>query len=151
MSMYSLVFGGSAWPAELMGMYGLTPQMIGRYRDHWLERDGEDGLVCAVYTRNGGGNREEYDSQIKQMQALPTYVSDADDTYDSTYATFRFRMTKEQVQEWLRNIEHAEVEQTTTVEEVWEELWMEAEPNPRDMDVVWQAMIATLPAHEKEG
>ncbi len=28
------------------------------------------------------------------MQALTTYVSDEDDAYDNTYATFRFVMTK---------------------------------------------------------
>lgn len=61
----------------------------GRYRDCWIER-WPDGLVIAVYTRNGGHNRKEYAGVIKAMQGNPDYVSDADDSLDNTYATFYF-------------------------------------------------------------
>lgn len=149
MSMYSLVFGKSEWPTEIMRMFGLTPEMIGRYRDHWIERDPtmENALILAVYTRNGGGNREDYAEQIGQMQALATYVSDEDDTFDSTYATFRFRMSRQAMESWLTDLDHAEIDPSVTVDKVLDQLFKDAEPTPRNMSVVWEAMIATLPGH----
>ena len=148
MSMFDLVIGNSGWPKALMDiMWDLTPEMVGRYRDHWLERDesgDEPALVLAVYTRIGGGNREEYADNIRQMQALATYVSDADDTYDNTYATFRFRMSKS---DFIARMIAKEVEGGITVsegaayEDVWSELWDQSEPLPRDMSVIWEAMI----------
>lgn len=62
---------------------------VGRYRDSWVEN--HDGMpVIAIYTRNGGGNRPDYAEVIAQLQAHPLYLRDADDTFDSTYATFYF-------------------------------------------------------------
>jgi hypothetical protein len=145
-----MVFGTSGWPNEIMSMYGLRPEMIGRFRDHWVERDGDDALILAVYTRNGGGNREEYAGNNAAMQALPTYIEDADDNFDNTYATFRFRMTREQITAWLSDTENVDVDDETTVEQVVDQLFHQAEPTRRDMDVVWQAMIATLPGGIKE-
>lgn len=63
----------------------------GRYRDCWIER-WPDGLVFAVYTRNGGPNRKEYAGVIKELQANSLYIRDADDSFDNTYATFYFRL-----------------------------------------------------------
>lgn len=155
MSLFDLVIGRSGWPMGVVDtIYGVQPDMCPRYRDHWLEREGdEEALILAVYTRTGGGNREEYVEQNAQMQALPTYVSDADDTYDSTYATFRFRLTRE---EMLARIQACDTEGTAvltpgaTPEDSWNEMWSHAEPKPRDMSVIWEAMIATLPGNFDE-
>jgi hypothetical protein len=154
MSMFDLAIGNSGWPKALMDiMWDITPEMVGRYRDHWLERDesgDEPALVLAVYARIGGGNREEYADNIRQMQALTTYVSDADDTYDSTYATLRFRMSKT---DFIARMVAKEVEGGIVVsdgagyEDVWAELWDQAEPLPRDMAVIWEAMISSLPGN----
>lgn len=93
--MYSLVFGSRGDQ-----LYGVAKFLLGeethtgRYRDMWFEENPADpsgeSCILAIYTRNGGGNREEYDPQIKSMQVHPAYVEDADDSFDSTYATFRF-------------------------------------------------------------
>lgn len=78
---------------------------VARFRDAWVENhDGEP--VIAVYTRQGGGNREcycdEYDGpghpdeqtscgSNEALQAHPMYLRDEDDEFDCTYATFYFR------------------------------------------------------------
>lgn len=82
---------------------------VARLRDAWVEKSG-DGPVIAVYTRQGGGNRECYcDSEPgrahvpeqcyaacnEALQAHPLYLSDADDDFDGTYATFRFRVPED--------------------------------------------------------
>ena len=102
MSMYSLVAAdghqndrGSVLLAAIGG-----PD-VGRFRDAWIEK-GDDGQpVIAIYTRNGGGNRECWCDKhpedgclamvIADLQAHPLYMRDADDDFDSTYATFYFR------------------------------------------------------------
>jgi hypothetical protein len=156
-NMYGLVIGNSGWPKALMDiMWDITPEMVGRYRDHWLEKDesgDEPALVLAVYARIGGGNREEYADNIRQMQALTTYVSDADDSYDNTYATFRFRMSRTDfiARMVAQEVEHkVEVTDGSSYDDVWDELWDQAEPIPRDMSVIWQAMISSLPGNFDE-
>ena len=81
---------------------------IARFRDAWIKEDG----TISIYTRLGGGNRECwcdtmevnrdvpdeqiihdycYQKYIKEMQSMPNYISDDDDSFDSTYATFHYR------------------------------------------------------------
>lgn len=62
----------------------------GRFRDAWVERGKDNQPVIAIYTRNGGPNREGQAEAIESMRANPHYLSDKDDTFDSTYATFYF-------------------------------------------------------------
>lgn len=148
MSLFNLVVGNSGYPPMLMGISGLTPEMVARYRDHWLEREGEDTLILAVYVRLGGGNRPDYTEQLEQMHALPSFVSDADDGFDNTYCTLRFRLPKPLVYEWM--IENHKPGSGVTIDEVWDELWGAAEPIPRDMDVIWRAILGTMGADTDE-
>lgn len=107
---------------------------LGRFRGSWFEKD-EKGLVCAFYTRNGGGNRECYCEDICAcqagvMKALPemeTYIRDEDDSFDSTYATIYFRARRREGLEELYNAILAE----TTDEKV-------------DMSQWWQDVISAL-------
>lgn len=62
---------------------------VGRFRDAFVEADGERILI-RIHTRNGGGNREDQVDAIESMQEHPWYVRDADDNYDYTYADFYF-------------------------------------------------------------
>lgn len=57
----------------------------GRYRDIWLQ----DGKIY-LFTRNGGGNREEYQGVIDDLSEHSNYIEDYDDDFDSTYATIVF-------------------------------------------------------------
>ncbi len=107
MSLYNLVHGENPFSSVLLAMLGITRNDVPRYRDcFWT------GEHIAIHTRTGGGNRDSYDSPEsrreaypeiydteeavnagpfnRDLQALPTYVRDEDDDFDSTYATFYF-------------------------------------------------------------
>jgi len=110
MSMYNLVFGDtSERGTALLAVLGFTSfDQVGRYRDAWLENHPEGGLLIAVYTRNGGGNRTECWESINSAECTcpacvanialpqhPHWVRGADDTFDSTYRTEYFRVPAE--------------------------------------------------------
>lgn len=92
--MYNAVLGDGAEferGTVMSRLLGLRKRDFGRFRDAWPENhDGK--LVLAFYTRNGGGNRPDYADVTAALQAHPNYLSDADDDFDSTYATYRFSM-----------------------------------------------------------
>lgn len=83
----------------------LGDPVVMRFRDIWVERTAY-GLVIAVYTRTGGPYRRcscAADGTAHSpescwaacndaLAADPLYLRDADDTLDSTYMTFRFRV-----------------------------------------------------------
>jgi len=105
MSMYDIVFGGPNPNSDLLlGTLGMTKEDVGRFRDCFIS-EGE----IAVYTRNGGGNREHYDEETEkgdschctgctityQLPKHPCYLSDKDDNLDYTYATVFFKFPEE--------------------------------------------------------
>lgn len=59
----------------------------GRFRDIYVN---EDGTKIILFTRNGGGNREEYQPIIDKLAEHPNYLTDYDDDYDCTYAYIEF-------------------------------------------------------------
>lgn len=81
----------AAGPALVELLQSLHPFEVGRYRDAWVEHEG-DSLLIRIHTRNGGGNREDYEAENESMAAHPWYVRDADDDFDRTYADFWFRV-----------------------------------------------------------
>lgn len=89
MGLYNIVFGENQYGQALVYLLQTRQEFnVGRYRDAWVERDGDD-LLIRVHTRNGGGNREDYDDG--SMTNHPWYVKDADEDYDCTYADWWFR------------------------------------------------------------
>jgi hypothetical protein len=111
MGLYNLVGGQSPLSSILLGSIGLSRNDFYRYRDCYVD----DGKI-AVYTRGGGGNRECYcDDYIEdddetvefedeqhlkgcvltihsKNRTHPLYLSDCDDDFDRTYATFYFKL-----------------------------------------------------------
>ncbi len=137
MSMYDLAVADGRQHergAVLLGMLG-SP-VVARFRDAWVEKSA-DGPVIAVYTRQGGGNRKCYCDNgsadpahvpgscyaacNEALAVHPLYLRDADDDFDGTYATFRFRAPEE-----------------------WREVLAEAAGDPVDMSVRWQEAIARV-------
>ena len=107
MSMYGMVLGDGHEHdrgAVLLEILGIPNP--GRYRDSWVEQDPtRPGKVrIAIYTRNGGGNREHYDEDTKEgpecgctgcvatfvLPRHPLHIFNRDDEFDHTYATFYF-------------------------------------------------------------
>jgi len=96
MSLYNMLHGMNPLADLFLSMVGLTRDSVGRFRDCYLAMDEADEEYkrprIFVYTRNGGGNREEYQGIIDQMAESPHYVRDFDDDYDCTYATIVFNV-----------------------------------------------------------
>lgn len=74
-------------------------QFFPRFRDCYLSDDKDH---IEIFTRVGGGNREGYADEIEDLRLMPTYVSDEDDDFDCTYATFTFGVPEE----WRADFEH---------------------------------------------
>jgi hypothetical protein len=91
----------------LLPMLGKHPDEYPRFRDCFagkqntdeeldqfgipVHKHGDEALI-SVYTRVGGGNRDDYDKEIKELQAMAGYVKDFDDDFDTTFATFVFKV-----------------------------------------------------------
>ena len=107
MSLYGLVFGKNPSSDDILAALG-NPD-VGRFRDAWVEKAEDGSLRIAVYTRNGGGNREHWDFTYPDategetcgcpgciiqyhLPKHPLYLFDQDDDFDCTYATIYFRL-----------------------------------------------------------
>lgn len=88
--MYNMLFGKNPATAALLQILGKTEADFGRFRDVFLG----DGLI-AVYTRNGGGNRDDYQEVFEEMRKHPNFVGDEDDSFDCTYCTYYFTYPEE--------------------------------------------------------
>ena len=98
MSLYNMIHGVNPLAGALLAALNLSPGDVGRFRDCFLarENDAEDGeLQIHIYTRNGGGNRDDYEGVTDALRAHPEYIGDSDDYFDCTYATYRFRVPEQ--------------------------------------------------------
>lgn len=110
MSLYNAINGVNPSTFFILPMLGKHPDEYPRFRDCFTgelensEENDQFGIpkkktseeeVISVYTRVGGGNREDYESEIESMQNMPTYLKDYDDDFDSTFATFVFSIPEE--------------------------------------------------------
>jgi hypothetical protein len=93
MSLYNMVHGANPNTAQLLGLLDLTPADFGRYRDVYLK----DGYIV-VHTRNGGGNREDYEDVFDSMSEHPWYSHDEDCEFDCTYADIYFKIPEGEAQ-----------------------------------------------------
>lgn len=88
MSLYNMLFGKNDGYEELLQKIGIEENDIERFRDCYADGD----YIC-VYTRTGGGNREDCPNEILTNNQY--YVFDKDDEFDCTYATFYFQVPKQ--------------------------------------------------------
>jgi len=129
MSLYNMLFGRNPNSAFLRAVLNMTEGDFGRFRDVWVTEGTEtDGPRILVYTRLGGGNRECYcddgaehscyQSTIAELQAHPLYVTDFDDDFDCTYASFEFK-----VPEHMKAVVRTFMDESiTNPKERWEKL-----------------------------
>lgn len=112
--LYNMLFGENASQKEfLFAILEKEQGDFGRYRDIYVT---EEHIV--VHTRNGGGNREDYEDVFDEMSEHPLYDYDEDDDFDCTYANIYFK----------HPAEHAEVlkemsKGTITPSEKWQVLF----------------------------
>lgn len=89
MSLYNMLFGRNQIAPVLLAAINLDEGSVGRFRDCHLN---DDGSEIHVFTRNGGGNRDDY---MPDFSAHPFYLRDWDDDFDCTYATIAFKTPPE--------------------------------------------------------
>lgn len=94
-----MLFGSNVFAEPLLKILGLTKEETGRFRDCYLS----DANTIVVYTRNGGGNREEYQSVIDKLKKHPNYIKDYDDDFDCTYCYIEFNVP-EQFKEFMAKL-----------------------------------------------
>ncbi len=91
MSLYNTLFGVNPDTETLLSLLGKTTLDFGRFRNVYVE----DGYII-VHTRNGGGNREDYEDVFEEMAEHPWYSHDADDSFDCTYANIYFKLPEDE-------------------------------------------------------
>ena len=96
MSIYNAVFGVNPSADQLLTLLGKTSGDFGRFRDIYVE----DGFIV-VHTRNGGGNREDYEDVFEEMSEHPWYSHDEDDDFDCTYANIYFKVPEDKLKSYV--------------------------------------------------
>ena len=92
MSLYNQLFGENEDAMALLGMLSLTRNDFQRYRDVYLNKEGNKIIVL---TRIGGDNAKDYRQVYMNMRRHKYYIKDYDDEFDNTYAYFEFKVPKE--------------------------------------------------------
>lgn len=137
MSMYNLVFGSTSELLPLADLFGVTD--IPRFRDLWVEKsDDPEVTTLVIYTRTGGGNREEYHEANKRLASHPGYVGDEDDAFDSTYAIFKFSVNK-----GMMNLDLISDAGRANPDAVWASI-KESEVDPVDTRARWEQAIEDM-------
>ena len=85
--LYNILFGENQSQRDfLFALLNITPGDCGRYRDIYVIEN-----YIVVHTRNGGGNREDYEDVFETLSQHPLYEYDEDNDFDRTYADIYFR------------------------------------------------------------
>lgn len=94
MSLYNMVNGVKPATFFILPMLGEKhPDDYPRFRDCHVQMN-EQNPEIHVYTRVGGGNRNEgYAEEV--LQSHPNFIRDFDDDFDNTYATYCFSVPDE--------------------------------------------------------
>lgn len=101
MSMYGLVVGSDQNSDRLNDILELEKYDTGRERDTYVRKYDEETYIVLL-TRNGGGNREDYESSFDSLQKHPNYVSDWDCDWDCTYAEICFSIPEKHREEVMK-------------------------------------------------
>ena len=103
MSLYNTLFGTNPAAKFLLASLEKGYDDFGRFRDAFYEQKDDGTGVIIVYTRCGGGNREDYEYVFNEMETHPQYLTNYDDDYDSTYAYIEF-LAPDSVNEFFKDV-----------------------------------------------
>lgn len=103
MSLYNTLFGMNPAAGYLLGTLKKTDTDFGRFRDAYYEKKDDNTGRIIIYTRCGGGNREDYEYVFNEMETHPLYLTNYDDDFDSTYAYFEF-LAPDSVNEFFKDM-----------------------------------------------
>jgi hypothetical protein len=92
MSLYNMVCGNNPLYKlfhQILETEAKLPE-IPRWRDTYTTKSNNGELRIVIYTRTGGGNRDEHREENKALRNHPLCLGDADDSFDSTFNNFFF-------------------------------------------------------------
>lgn len=89
--LYNALFGMNPDSEKLLQILNLTRDSFYRFRDCYLTEDGQ----IAVYTRGGGGNRDDHEDPWTEFGDNPNFLGAEDDDFDCTYMTYTFKVPDE--------------------------------------------------------
>jgi hypothetical protein len=112
MSLYNIINGEDPNADDYYDLLDLYNYEVGRYRNMYLS---DDKKQLVLLTRNGGGNREEYEYVFESLESHPNYQYDSDCDWDETYCEYFFSIPKEK-------IESKEEESKSKMEEIVEKM-----------------------------
>lgn len=94
MSLYNLINGVRPSTFFVLPMLGKHPDEYPRFRDCFVGDDEHPEFAghIHVYTRTGGGNRDDYIVENQAIRDMDGFVADYDDSFDSTFASWVFRV-----------------------------------------------------------
>jgi hypothetical protein len=92
--LYNVIHGTNRYALFWLGMLQLPPDVVGRFRDCYLQRGHAGAIEICIYTRNGGSFRERTALATMLLRTHPLYLRDYDADHDSTYAAYIFRPTE---------------------------------------------------------
>ena len=116
MSLYNMLHGVNPAAGTLLSMLEIKPDEVERLRDvHIFKPEEGEELQIAIFTRTGGGNREDYPNEL--IKSHPEYIRDYDDDFDCTYATYLFRVSAP-MQAVLRTLVDSGVDTTPPMEKM---------------------------------
>jgi len=115
MSLYNLINGTSPATFFILPMLGKHPDEYPRFRDCFVsdEEHPEYQDHIHIYTRTGGGNRDDYEAENDEMRSMDGFVTDFDDSFDCTYASWVFKVP-EQWQDDFNKIKNGKILEIST-------------------------------------
>lgn len=81
----------------VLDLIGIDPEFLleeARLRDVYLSKD---RTRVVIFTRIGGGNRSYHSPAITKLRNFKGYVTDYDDEFDNTYASFEYKIPQEKL------------------------------------------------------
>lgn len=148
MSLYNTLFGENKDTAIFLGMIEMEKKDFARFRDIWLNTEGDKILVL---TKLGGENRQNYQKEINQIRKNKYYITDYDDCFDETYAYFEFNID-EKYKETCKEI--APKEKRLTLEEMFKQEVEQAQIPGTDaferMDKIAKKIVDQIEEFEKD-
>jgi len=94
MSLYNAIHGTTSATFFVLPMLGKHPNQYPRFRDCFTDDEENPQYKdhIHIYTRTGGGNREGYAEENQQIRDMNGFVTDFDDSFDSTFASWIFKV-----------------------------------------------------------
>lgn len=150
MSLYNMINGTHALAGTLMQLLKIRHDAVGRFRDCFLQRGPDGALEIHVYTRNGGGNRQDFVAETEALRKHPLFLRDFDDEMDSTYATYVFSVPAAALETLTKAAEMPGMVPPSPAERMKAFMQkLETSPNDPDVQRVLEAMKPTVEAITK--